>query len=320
MVLTDAALEARPTDRGGPRAAEVMVSVRECVKVTNVDRPGVGLRAFAVELADGRAQLFATDTRTKRANWVLAFGTVIGSPKPGPWSTASSASTPSSPVARSLPKASLGSPRHRPAPADSPLKPLQSPADLLNDTSGPTRPSSQGAGSQLHRDKAAAHLPPPASPRAARSTHTRVTEESSLFGGAGEFPARTRWPSEVGEVEKGAENDVWEQLARVPGSIAPARDLFGQSARDQPAAAEPLAPLRVMRQPHSPKGSHASATARPKSESPTGSRNGSHVGDGGGAAASRRRPPPLATLRGPVPATVYRQGSSSQGDLDNEKY
>ncbi len=76
LVLTDAALEVRPTDRGGPRAVEMLLTVGECTKVTNVDRPGVGLRAFSVHLASGGSQLFATDTRTKRANWVLAFGQV----------------------------------------------------------------------------------------------------------------------------------------------------------------------------------------------------------------------------------------------------
>ena len=72
-VLTDTVLEARPTDRGGTMRTEVLLTMAECTKVANLDRPGIGLRAFVVQTVRGRTSVFANETRIKRANWVLAI-------------------------------------------------------------------------------------------------------------------------------------------------------------------------------------------------------------------------------------------------------
>ena len=132
-----------------------------------------------------------------------------------------------------------------------------------------------------------------------------------MFGAANEFPPRVLWSGEAVD-EAGEGEAVWDQLA---GAAAPARDLFGHVRGRREAVEGSVAPLRV--------GKGAPRVAESSWVEKGGFSGGAGLGgmtvpvgvesqeiEGGskrrGRGGERRRLPPLASVRGPVPAGIFR--------------
>lgn len=152
---------------------------------------------------------------------------------------------------------------------------------------------------------------------AARSERTRVTEASSLFGAAGEFPVRGLGMG--GAVDDESGSDVWERLAQAAEVVAvPAKDLFGHVRREGKGVAQStVAPLRTVNQPASrPQALADCSMVSSQSSSsvrapPTAAGRAAGV-EARGAKAGRSRPPPLISLRASVLAALYRSVAAQE--------